>query len=565
MSVGFVMIVHTALERAEQVARHWAKHDCPVVIHVDRKVKRRDFNDFVAQLADLGNVKFSQRFSCEWGTWSLVEASQAASELLLKEFPEVRHVYLASGSCLPLRPVQELKDYLAERPMTNFIESVTTEDVPWTVGGLDEERFSLRFPFSWKRRRRLFDWYVAFQRRWKIKRKIPDRLVPHLGSQWWCLTRQTLTAILEDPDRPTYDRYFSRVWIPDESYYQTLVRLYSTNIESRSLTLSKFDFQGKPHIFYDDHMQLLRRSDCFVARKIWPHAEKLYSGFLSDDASIFTGAEPNPAKIDRIFSKAVERRTKGRPGLYMQSRFPNEGWENGMTGAPYAVFEGFSELFEDFEDWLARAVGARVHGHLFAPDGVAYAGGQKVFAGALGDSVDVRDYNPRAFLTNLIWNTRGERQCFQFGPRDNQDISWDIAKDANATISVISGAWAVPLFYSNANFSEIRKEAARLQRIEAKHLDALRSFYAKARVRIWTLADFVENPMEPLQTIIDELGVRPSHRLTEAPRMVSLEGFGQFLQNLKNQGMQPHLMGDFPVSNTLNQPGKRTRKPYLVK
>jgi len=59
--------------------------------------------------------------------------------------------------------------------------------------------------------------------------------------------------------------------------------------------------------------------------------------------------------------------------------------------------------------------------------------------------------------------------------------------------------------------------------------------------------------------------VRPSHRLTEAPRMVSLEGFGQFLQNLKNQGMQPHLMGDFPVSNTLNQPRKRTRKPYLVK
>ena len=235
MSVGFVMIVHTALERAEQVARHWAKHDCPVVIHVDRKVKRRDFNDFVAQLADLGNVKFSQRFSCEWGTWSLVEASQAASELLLKEFPEVRHVYLASGSCLPLRPVQELKDYLAERPMTNFIESVTTEDVPWTVGGLDEERFSLRFPFSWKRRRRLFDWYVAFQRRWKIKRKIPDRLVPHLGSQWWCLTRQTLTAILEDPDRPTYDRYFSRVWIPDESYYQTLVRLYSTNIDRKSV------------------------------------------------------------------------------------------------------------------------------------------------------------------------------------------------------------------------------------------------------------------------------------------------------------------------------------------
>ncbi|MFV2034485.1 MAG: glycosyl transferase, partial [Halocynthiibacter sp.] len=95
-----------------------------------------------------------------------------------------------------------------------------------------------------------------------------------------------LSAILEDPEREVYDRFFKRVWIPDESYFQTLARLYSTNIESRSLTLSKFDFQGKPHIFYDDHLQLLRRSDCFVARKIWPDAERLYDAFLGNR---FTG------------------------------------------------------------------------------------------------------------------------------------------------------------------------------------------------------------------------------------------------------------------------------------
>ncbi len=565
MSVGFIMLVHTALHRAEQVARHWAKNDCPVVIHVDKKVKRRAYAEFTASLADLPNVRFSKRYSCEWGRWSLVAASQDAAELILKEFPEIRHVYLASGSCLPLRPVQELKDYLAERPTTSFIESVTTEDVAWTVGGLDEERFTLRFPFSWKKQRRLFDGYVNLQRRFKFRRHIPDGLVPHLGSQWWCLTRQTLSAILEDPNRAEYDNYFSKVWIPDESYFQTLVRLYSPNIESRSLTLSKFDFQGKPHIFYDDHMQLLRRSDCFVARKIWPNADKLYDGFLSDNGSIFTGAEPNPGKIDRVFAKAVERRTKGRSGLYMQSRFPNENWENGLTSAPYAVFEGFSELFENFEDWLGRIVGTRVHGHLYAPERVEFAGGQTIFAGALSDSAKLRDYDPRAFLTNLIWNTRGEHQCFQFGPRDNQKISWPMAKDANATIAVISGAWAVPLFYSNANFSGIRKEAARLQKIESEHLEALRSHYANARVRIWTMADFVENPMEPLQTVIDDLGYRSRHRLTEAPRMVSLEGFGQFLQNLKNQGMQPYLMGDFPVTTRLRSKQQKSKKPYLVK
>ena len=359
MSVGIVMLVHTALDRAEQAARHWAAGGCPVVIHVDKMVNRKTYNAFVTSLSDVPNVEFSARHRCEWGTWGIVAASQAASEQMLKNYSFVRHVYLASGSCLPLRPVEELVEYLEERPRTDFIESATTADVPWTVGGLDQERFVLRFPFSWKKKRFLFDKYVQIQRALRLKRRIPNGLVPHMGSQWWCLTRQTLSAILQDPDRDDYDRYFKQVWIPDESYFQTLARQYSTNIESRSLTLSKFDFQGKPHIFYDDHLQLLRRSDCFVARKIWPHANRLYGAFLTDLAGAMKRTEPNPGKIDRIFAKAVERRTRGRPGLYMQSRFPNEDWENGVTAGQYSVFQGFSELFENFEPWLAKA---QVHG-----------------------------------------------------------------------------------------------------------------------------------------------------------------------------------------------------------
>jgi len=563
VTVGFIMMCHTALDRAAQVARYWATNGAPMVIHVDARVSAHDFTALGRSLADLSNVSFCKRFKCEWGTWSLVQAAQAGAEQMLARHAEVQHVFLASGSCLPLRPLSELTEYLAARPTTDFIESVTTAEVGWTVGGIDMERFTLRFPFSWKKQRRLFDRYVQLQRRIGFKRKIPGGIIPHLGSQWWCLSRATLSAILHDPDREMHDRYFSKVWIPDESYFQSLARLYATNIESRSLTLSKFDFQGKPHIFYDDHLQLLRRSDCFVARKIWPKAEKLYAAFLSNRPSDSL-AEPNPAKIDRLFSKAVERRTRGRPGLYMQSRFPRLDHENGKTSAPYSIFQGFSDLFENFEGWLAKYVGARVHGHLFGPERAEFAGGETMFNGCLSDSAVLRDYNPKMFLTNLIWNGRGERQCYMFSPRDTQDTNWFTSTDPNAQISVISGAWAVPLFHSNLNFAEIRREAARLQQIEIEHLNILRSMYVKARVRIWTVAEFIENPMEPLQTIIDEISPRATRRLTEAPQMIDLTGFGQFLQNLKNQGMQPRLMGDFPVTGEpVAQP--RRGRPYLVK
>ncbi len=563
-SLGIVMLVHTALDRVEQVARHWAASGCPVVIHVDQKVGDPAYSDFVAACSDEPLILFSKRHVCEWGGWGIVAASQSAASLMLERFPDVRHVYLSSGACLPLRPVADLIDYLADRPRVDFIESATTRDVSWTIGGLDLERFTLRFPFSWRRQRKLFDNYVRLQRALGLRRRIPEGLVPHMGSQWWCLTRQTLSAILQDPKRAEYDRYFRQVWIPDESYFQTLARLYSTHIESRSLTLSKFDYQGRPHMFYDDHLQLLRRSDCFVARKVWHSANRLYQTFLTDHEGALTPAEPNPGKIDRVFSKAVERRVRGRDGLYMQSRFPRAATERSLTAFPYSVFQGFTELFEDFEPWLTNAIGGRVHGHLFGSERAQFAEDETIINGALSDCATLRDYNPSAFLSNLIWNTRGERQCFQFGPTDIQKINEFLTQDQNAHIAVISGAWAVPLFRSNLNFADIRCEAARLQQIESKQLKLLDAARAKTRIRIWTMAEFVESPMEQLQTVLEDMGApKPTH-LTEAPTMVDLTGFGKFLQNLKNQGMHPYLMGDFPVNDVFGAQSKSFKKPYLV-
>ena len=47
--------------------------------------------------------------------------------------------------------------------------------------------------------------------------------------------------------------------------------------------------------------------------------------------------------------------------------------------------------------------------------------------------------------------------------------------------------------------------------------------------------------------------------------MADLTGFGQFLQNLRNQGMQPVLMGDFPATGELPTTPTRRGRPYLVK
>lgn len=563
MTLGVIMLVHTGFDRAEQMVRIWSDAGCPVVVHVDSNVPKDIYTAFSAALGDVPNVRFCARHRCEWGTWGLVAASQEAATLLLEEFSAVQHAFLASGTCLPLRPIEELKRYLNAHPDTDFIESATTADVPWTVGGLDRERFTLRFPFAWKKHRRLFDGFVKLQQAFGARRGIPDGIVPHMGSQWWCLTRQTLDAILQDSQRPVYDAYFRKVWIPDESYYQTLTRLHARKVESKSLTLAKFDYQGKPHIFFDVHLELLTRSGSFVARKIWHDADLLYQTFPVRSDPSRDWEEPNSSTVDRVFSRAVERRTRGRPGLYMQSRYPSTDRQNGIAAAPYAVLHGLDDVFSGFESWLTKQTGAQVHGHLFAKDRAHFADDGEVYCGGLSDNARLRDYNGKMFLTNLIWNGRDHHHCFQFGPADSQDISWTLAKDTNASIWVISGAWAIPLFASGRSASDIRAEAARLQRIEDKFLKVLRSPEAHARIKIMTLAEFVEAPMDVLQTIIDEIAGHRGNAIKEVPHMPDLTGFPDFLQDLKNQGMHPFLTGDMTVGHEQQRTILR-KKPYVI-
>ena len=553
MSVGFVLLVHTALDRAAQVANHIARAGHPVVIHVDQEVATAEVERLHSILRLHKSVRFAPRYHCEWGTWSIVAATQTATKLLLDEFPDVGHVYLASGSCMPLQSLGALNRFLGDHPDTDFIESVATRDMRWTHGGLDQERLTLYHPVAWKRRRWLFDRLVALQRLFRIRRRLPQGLRAHLGSQWWCLSRKTLTAILNHPRREEFDRFFKTTWIPDESYFQTMVRLVSDKIEAQSLTLSKFDYQGRPYTFYDDHLELLRRSDRFFARKIWPEADRLYQNFLSNGRGAARMAAPDPAKIDQTFAKAVDDRTHGTHGLVMQSRFPMIKEHRNKTAAGYSVFQGFERIFDDFEDWLARTAKTTVHGRIFHPERAEFAGGVPQITGGLTSNAYLRDYDRASFLRNFIWNTREARQFFMYGPEDGPK-AWElIAQDPNAQISVVTGAWVITLLHEGLSGDALRVKAAALQQAELEQLAILKGPETRATVRVLRLADYLRNPMEPLQEILDE-AVAPAHSyLGEAPQMARLAGIEALLTDLRNGGLPIDLAGQLtdPLAATL--------------
>lgn len=77
--------------------------------------------------------------------------------------------------------------------------------------------------------------------------------------------------------RPDVKRFFSTTWIPDETFFQTLVRhlIPKAEIDNRTPTFLMFSDYGMPVTFYNDHYDLLLSQDYLFARKISPEAHEL--------------------------------------------------------------------------------------------------------------------------------------------------------------------------------------------------------------------------------------------------------------------------------------------------
>lgn len=79
------------------------------------------------------------------------------------------------------------------------------------------------------------------------------------------------------PQAARRDAFFRTSWIPDETFFQTIVRhlVPDHQINTRTLTFLMFTDYGMPVTFYNDHYDLLLSQDYLFARKISTDAKDL--------------------------------------------------------------------------------------------------------------------------------------------------------------------------------------------------------------------------------------------------------------------------------------------------
>ncbi len=535
MKPAIAILAHRNLNRTAEVARFLSDAGLNICIHVDQSVPADSFNTFKTSLLDYSDILWAKRVECEWGHFSLVEATLGMAADILTKWSDAGHVMLISGDSLPIRAPAEFIAFLQANPDVDFIESVAIGDNNWITGGLGIERFTLSFPFSWKRQRRFFDFWVEVQRKFRLKRRIPNGLRPHIGSQWWCLSRQTLKAILNDPAKPQSDAYFRKCWIPDESYFQTLARNHARTIESRSLLFSRFDHQGKPTALYDDHADLLGSVDSFFARKVWPGASGLYKRFLNPSPDTLVNGASSAPDFTHI-DIAADRRKTGRSGLYMHGRAPSQWLEEySPTAKPYHVFTGFNAVFRGFNDWQSTHTGVPPHGRLFAQSGVQFVNNSPIGAGGMSNSAAIRDLAPENFLCNLIWNTREGGLKFHYEICDQPTIGKFLLTDPHANLHFIQHAWILDLLNRDIENTEyLRTNATTMINRERNFLTALKQSKTNCIHNVWALGEVLSNPQAALSTTVGEGNLQAPIIL---PDMVDASRLFEFARDLKNIGV----------------------------
>lgn len=276
--IAFILLCHKDPDAIiAQAERLTAAGDC-MAIHFDKSANPVAYQQIRNALDDNPNVAFARRrIKCGWGEWSLVQATLYAMEAAVDEFPRATHFYMLSGDCMAIKSAEYAHDFLDGQEV-DYIESFDYFASDWIKTGMKEDRLIYRHLFNERNNKRLFYASYEMQKKFGWTREIPSDLQMMIGSQWWCLRRRTVEWVLDFcKSRRDVMRFFKTTWIPDETFFQTLVRhlIPSDEIDSRTLTFLMFTDYGMPVTFYNDHYDLLLSQDFLFARKVSPDARQL--------------------------------------------------------------------------------------------------------------------------------------------------------------------------------------------------------------------------------------------------------------------------------------------------
>lgn len=205
MTVAFIISVYKMPIMLERLLARLDGRPC--ALHIDAKV---DAAPFIRASSGAAAPHILPRHVCHWGGFGHVAASIEGLRWFINT--DAAHVVLLTGQCYPLRPIDFFERWLETLQQASVISHTPLPHPRWRSGGLDRiEAYHFR----------MFGraWHAGLQRR-----SLPANLKAYGGSSYWCLSRSAAERVIAYiDDHPEVIAFFKHVWIPDETFFQTIL------------------------------------------------------------------------------------------------------------------------------------------------------------------------------------------------------------------------------------------------------------------------------------------------------------------------------------------------------
>ena len=428
--IAYILLGHQNVDDLVRLAQSLTRGGDCVAIHFDRRAGQQAFRALKQALAGDARIAVARRrLRCGWGGWSLVRASLLTLRLARQAFPDATHYYLISGDCRPIKSARQIHDML-EQDGRDRIECHDFLTSNWIKTGMKEDRLIYRHYFNERRQTRAFYTSLAMQRRLGLSRKLPHDLRIRIGSQWWCLRRETIDKILGFCRRhQAVLRFFSTTWIPDETFFQTLVHhtVPRSEIRNQCPTFLLFSDYGLPVVFHDDHASFLRHQDAFFARKLCPDAARLRQELEALYAS--EEVQPDPNTTGQRHYEFVAN--LGRHGARHAQRIWEVGSSVGQDRKIFVISCKKRHVAGRLANMIGSAQSIPSLGYLFHEEDVTLPD-----LGGMETKVSNRNLHRRSFLRMLFDQLETNRLILCVEPSD-LDILQDLSQDT-AELRVLS-------------------------------------------------------------------------------------------------------------------------------
>jgi hypothetical protein len=264
LNLNYIILVHQHPKQLKRLVTSLTTANAFFYIHVD---KNFDSAPFEKELTNLKNVFFLQEEERRPGIWGDVGIVEATINALNRINNDERDGYciLLSGQDYPIKKRSYIESFFKKNYGTNYITTWRMPYEKWVMSGGMQRLTHYKINLSPKKRDYLLvpsvfdrDFYqrnnltsvFLLLKLKKIKevlqlfsrRKLPNKLQPHGGWQWWALPIETIRSILNYLNKnPDYLAFHKYSLLPDEMFFQTII-MSVTSVESKLVIENNLTF-----------------------------------------------------------------------------------------------------------------------------------------------------------------------------------------------------------------------------------------------------------------------------------------------------------------------------------